>query len=265
MRERRLASQNIDSRRLAPTAVLLFAVGKRPTAQAIRRFADETGNFTVSYDPVRQGDSEEDSGDDTGRWVEILSSGLTFDLLDLAPGQAATLPARAHTFGLAEDSALELLEAVTLRLGPHVAGGEGAIPVIRQLAWLSAQLAAMPGVRAVAWPPARIWSGAQHFRDIVLRWSEGGVFPGFGLAALASMPDGGMQSEGMALFVGQELRLEPELAQDRAAGARTGVRLLHWLFEHGPVSEPQSIAGPDGALLHAAPSPNGRFVRIRSG
>lgn len=252
-----MASPETDTGRPPPTAALLFDSGKRPAVEAIRAMAAGSG-FTVSFDPADGGSAAAE----TGRWVEILSSGLTFDLTGLAPGQPAMPPPRAHTFGLAEEGALELLEAVALQPGPHLADGASVVPVVRQLAWVSAQLAAMPGVRAVAWPAARVWSGPRHFRDVVLRWSEGGVFPGFGLAALAPMPDGGMQSEGMALFTGQELRLEPELARDRAAGAKLGVRLLHWLFEHGPVIEAASITAPDGRPLRLAPSTNARFVRV---
>lgn len=258
-----VAQQETDTERLSATAALLFAAGERPTAREIRALAARSGNFVVSFDPT-EGEDDHDH-DHTGRWLEILSNGLAFDLVGLAPGQPAALPPRAHAFGLADDPAVELLEAVTLRPGPHLADGAGTIPVVRQLAWLAAQLAELARIRIVAWPAARIWNGPQHFRDIVLRWSEGGVFPGFGLAALAPMPDGGMQSEGMALLIGQELRLEPELARDRTAGAKIGLRLLDWLVEHGPVAEPGSIAGPDGKPLRLVPSPNGRFVRVWTG
>lgn len=255
------SSQTTDMGGLSATAALLFPRGARPTAAVVRALALASGNFAITFD------SAERAGEDrqTERWVEILANGLTFDLLGLLPGPAATPPPRAHVFGLADDSAAERLEAMVLRPGPHLAGGAGAMPVIRQLALVAAQLAELPGIKAVAWPAARIWNGVQHFRDVVLRWSEGGVFPGFGLVALASMPDGGIQSEGMALFIGQELRLEPELARDRAAGAKIGLRLLHWLSEHGPVTEPDAVTGPDGQPLRLAPSPNGRFVRVWAG
>ena len=46
------------------------------------------------------------------------------------------------------------------------------------------------------------------------------MFPGFGLVALLPTPDHGMQSEGLAFFTGQELRVEPEIATDGKAAAR---------------------------------------------
>ena len=94
---------------------------------------------------------------------------------------------------------------------------------------------------------------------------EGGVFPGLGLAALVPTPDGGMHSQGLALFTGQELRLEPDLASDRATGAKIGLRLMHWLVEHGRLEAPERIPGPDGEPLRMEPSSNGRFVRVWRG
>ena len=139
------------------------------------------------------------------------------------------------------------------------------LPVVRSLAWLAARLADLPGARAVAWHPARNWCEAAHFRDSVLRWIEGGVFPGLAVASLAPVPDGGMQSQGLALFTGQELRLEPELAEDRAAGAKTALRLMHWLVEHGRLDAPERLPGPDGQTLRLEPSENARFVRVWRG
>ena len=139
------------------------------------------------------------------------------------------------------------------------------IPVVRSLAWLSAVLTSLPGVQAVAWHPARSWSTTAHYRDSVLRWFDGGVFPGLGLAALSETRDGAMQSEGLALFTGQELRLEPELAENRVAAAKIGLRLMHWLVEHGPLDAAEALAGPDGQPLRLEPSSNGRYVRVWRG
>jgi hypothetical protein len=99
----------------------------------------------------------------------------------------------------------------------------------------------------------------------VLRWIEGGVFPGLGLTALAVNPDGGMHSEGLTLFTGQELRVEPELTGDKAAGAKMALRLLDYLVEAGRIAAPRLIDGPDGEPLRLEPSANGRFVRAWRG
>jgi hypothetical protein len=139
------------------------------------------------------------------------------------------------------------------------------MPVVRTLAWLGAILAPIAGTEAVAWHSARCWCAPGYFRDGVLRWIEGGAFPSLGLTALAVAPDGGMQSEGLALFTGQELRIEPELAEDKAAAAKTAVRLIDLLVAEGTLAAPQRIAGADGSRLRLEPSANGRFVRVWRG
>ena len=138
-------------------------------------------------------------------------------------------------------------------------------PVVRSLAWLSALLAGLPGVSAVAWHPAGSWCDPTYYRDSVLRWIEGGVFPGLGLAALAPTADGGLQSQGLALFTGQELRLEPELVEDRSAAAKIGLRLMHWMVENGRVDETEVVPCPDGQPLRLEPAVNGGIVRVWKG
>lgn len=251
-------TQDIDGGGLISAASLLFAPGERPDASAIARLAETTSAFSISLDPA-------EGAGDGGNWLELLDHGLTFDLRGLAPGPAAAAPPRSHEFGLPDDFDAVRMQAVTLQPGPHLAEGSAMLPVVRSLAGLTAALAALPGVRAVAWHAARSWCSTGHFRDSVHRWLEGGPFPGLGLTALVSMPDGGMQSQGLALFTGQELRLEPELAKDRAAAAKTGLRLLHWLVEHGSVTGPESLPGPDGVPLRLEPSENTRFVRVWRG
>ena len=111
---------------------------------------------------------------------------------------------------------------------------------------------------------------ADHFRfetdsKGVFRWVDGGVFPGLGLTSLAVSPDGGMQSEGLSLFAGQELRIEPELIADMTAGAKIGVRLIDYMVERGRIDAPQKVTGPDGQPLRLEPSANGRFIRVWRG
>ena len=139
------------------------------------------------------------------------------------------------------------------------------VPVVRALAWLGAVLGRLDGVVAIAWHPARCWSAPDLYIEGVRRWAEGGVFPGLTLAGLSLSPDRGMHSEGLALFTGQELRLEPEMIEDQAEGAKLAVRLLDFLIERGRVAETATITGPDGSLLRLEPSANGRFVRICRG
>ena len=240
-------------------ASLLFAPGDRPGAEHVRALAQLDTAFAITLDP------EEDSGAPAGaaqavRWLELLTNGLTFDLEGLVPGDSQPLPPRAYVYGLPPSFPEGRLESISLRPGPHIAAGGRMLPVIRGTAWLTARLAALPKVQAVAWHPARTWSGPQYFRDSVVRWVDGGAFPGLGLTALAPTPEGGLQSEGLTLFTGQELRLEPGLMTDRASGARLALRLLHWLVENGKLDRQVRLNGPSGAPLLLAPSANRRFV-----
>lgn len=241
---------------------LLFAAGCRPEAASICQFAERQSGLSISFDPSAA------SADDVappGHWLELLANGLTYDLTGLAPGPPEEPPACVHSYALAEGAEAALWQAITVRPGPHLAGGHSMLPVVRTLAWVGATLAELEGVEAVAWHPARSLCGPAYFRQGVLRWIDGGVFPGLGLTALAANPDGGMHSEGLALFTGQELRLEPELTADRTAAAKIGVRLIDLLVETGRVESGLSIDGPDGTGLRLEPSANGRFVRVWRG
>ncbi|MEO6042170.1 MAG: hypothetical protein ABIP41_09740 [Croceibacterium sp.] len=241
-------------------ASLLFIPGTRPDGQAVRALARRDLGFSVSFDPMRDGAALAERGPD--HWLELLAGGMTFDLAGLAPGAAAETPPARHAYGLAEDVAQSGLEALTLRPGAHLAGGLRMMPVVRSLAWLTALLTDLPGVQAVVWHPARCWSAPESFSASVLRWVEGGVFPGFSLAALSETPDRALLSEGLALFTGQELRLEPGLAEDRAEGAKIALRLLHWLAQNGTLTAAQTVPGPDGELLRLEPSADRRLVQV---
>jgi hypothetical protein len=101
------------------------------------------------------------------------------------------------------------LTALALVPGPHLAGGDAMLPVVRGQAWLATRLCALPGVVAVGWEPARSLSSVSHFTVSVTRWLEGGVFPGLGLTALAEDREGGMRSEGLAFFPGRNCGSTP--------------------------------------------------------
>lgn len=241
------------------TAVsLLFAEGQRPDLGAITQLARAETGFAISHDPTDEGAII------TGgtQWVELIANGLTFDLEGLAGGPPSTHLAPVHCFGLSPDFDGARVAAITLKPGKHLAAGATMPPVLRTLACLAAELSQLSGLQAVAWHPARCWSLPEKFRDGVLSWVEGGVFPAFSLAALVPSLDGGMQSEGLALFVGQELRLEPEITADRVESGKLGVRLLTWLYERGPLTAAEKLSLPGGAELRLEPSANRRFVRV---
>lgn len=249
------SAERLDNLGNISAVSLVFAAGERPDASAIRALALRSRAFSISSDP--QADIPGEAG-----WVELLASGLTFDLTGLAPAAGDLLPEQAHRFGLGANDDFGDCEALTLVPGPHLSGGAAMVPVLRCLAWIGALLAGLPGVKAVAWHPARTWSAPDYFRSGVLRWIEGGVFPGLGLTALVPRPNGGLQSEGLALFIGQELQLAPELVGEGAEGAKIALRLLNWLVENGRLTETGSMMGPGGEILRLEPVEKQRIIKV---
>ena len=240
-------------------ASLLFEVGSRPDRALIAELAARSGKFSISHEPDPSATSPSEK---QGDWLELVIHGLTFDLHGLAPRASAPLPKARHLFGLSPETRQRPLEAVTLEPGPHLAGGRQMLPVLRSLAMQAAHLAALPGLVAVAWHAAHAWSAPEFFRGGVLRWIEGGAFPALGLAALAPTPAGSIISEGLALFTGQEIELEPRLAEERATGARIALRLMHWLVENGPLDSMETLTGPSGELLRLEPDAAGRLIKV---
>lgn len=271
---------------------LLFAPGTRPDGAGIRALSANGGVFAVSHDggttsnaeTARNGAATPNgpaSGNQAGQnhpsaadslgdlpempeWLELLANGLTFDITGLAPGRAAKSPECGHKFDL--DPAFDPAgyEALCLCPGPHLAGGERMMPVVRAMVGLAASLCALPDLVAVAWHPARSWIGPRYFTSIIGNWLEGGVFPGLGLVGLNTVADGGMQSEGVAFFTGQELRIEPELTDDRAGAAKIAIRLIDYIVANGALDQSAEVTGPGGRLLRIEPSSNQRFIRVWS-
>lgn len=224
----------------------------------MRRLAKESGQFSISLD------TSEDGGQEEG-WLEVLANGLTFDVIGLAPQIGSETPDLEHTFGLEEGFAEKAHQAILVRPGPHLAAGGAMFPVVRTLAMIAAHMVALDGVEAVAWHPARAVSNADYFRRSVLRWVEGGAFPGLGLTALAPTPQGGLQSEGMALFTSQELRMRPEIVTDLAEASKIALRFLNWLVEHGRITESYDFTGPSGETLRLEPVDNFGVVEVWRG
>jgi len=241
-------------------ASLLFAPGHRSGADQVLALAAAEPSFHVSFDPGTAAPAR--TSTQSERWVEVLANGLTFDLRGLAPGNSEPVPPSTHCYGLPPEIDGRAWEAISLRPGPQFGAGRPGLSVMRGLARLTAVLAGLPGVLAVGWHSARAWSAPDYFRGSVLRWMKGGAFPGLGLTSLSPTPGGGLQSEGLALFIGQELRLAPELARDLPAGVRLALRLLHWMVEHGRIDAAMGLPGPSGEPLVLQPSDNKRFVGV---
>jgi hypothetical protein len=111
---------------------------RRVTARDRRRFGKspkKSGEFSISIDPSAEfamgGAVRARAGEG---WLELLVNGLTFDVVGLSPGKGAEQPACVHSYSLPAGSEPFGLEAVTVRPGPHLAGGQTMAPVLRSLA-----------------------------------------------------------------------------------------------------------------------------------
>jgi len=235
-----IANSVIDKTSSNAAISLLFAPGHRPEADDVARVMSlpaESTSFSISFRPSR------DDG-----WLELLAMGLTYELSGLSPqGQAPTVLAE-HLFGLERSIYSPRPEAVCIVPGPHIASAGGLLPVVRVLAGLGAELARLPGVRAVGWEPSRSWMAPAYFMSLIRAWLAGGAFPALGLTALNRTADGAMESQGLSLFTGFEVRIEPLAGESAQDTARLAARVIHVLVEGG-VEAMQAMRDPGGRPL----------------
>lgn len=234
---------------------LLFAPGSRPDAGAIMRLLQQDRQaaqaFAISHAP--------DPGEG---WLELLCHGLTFELSGLAPAAGMAGAEVIHRFGSLSQNSVLQGEWLNLTVGRHLRGGQNLQPVVRGMAVIVLALLALDGVVAVAWGPARALLAQDYARRALGEWLAGGVFPALGLAALVQDASGALVSEGLGFFIGQELRLDPALAQDQAQAGRIATRLIHCLVDGWKVRAHTEIAGPGGESLGVEPVADGRVLRV---
>ncbi len=130
---------------------LLFAKGQRPLRSDIAKLAAmhlaaTEGGFSLGH-----------PGELSSGRVELVASGLSFDLSGLAPAPSCDLPEIAHRFGEADRSDLSEVEGIKLDVGEHLVGGQALLPVVRTMMGLAARLAGQAGVVAVAWHHDVAW------------------------------------------------------------------------------------------------------------
>ena len=233
---------------------LIFAEGQRPDCAAVASLAEASlqrrarPRFAISHQPPS-----------SEGWVELLSSGLTYDCAGLSPAAPVPTMTGGALLGLERQP---VGEAISLSPGPHLAEAMGMLPVVRVLAGLGAQLAGLPGATAVCWNPARCWMPTAYFCKVVDNWLADGPFPALGLTSLERAGDGAIVSVGLALLTGQELRFAPDAKLIPADIARIAVRLIHALIETGPLAAEHSFVGPDRETLLVTPSMRGTQLDV---
>lgn len=211
---------------------VLFAPGERPLIDAIRDGDNAAAPFTISH-----------FDRDLPGVAELLADGLTFDLTGLAPGEPVTLPVD-HPCGLPPDLDPVRLEGVGLQPGPHIAGTERLLPVIRVAASTLAALSTLPGAQAVVWAPSASVTPAGWFAQVVGDWIEGGPFPALALCAVQPVQGGGLVSHGLDAIGAQDFSILPSGRTEPSDLNRLAMRIADWLVAHGPVSGPGTIALP---------------------
>jgi len=257
---------------------LLFPRGQRPEDNALRDFVAEQRTVSITHDPGGQGPHDGEGSDEAGaeplamrtratadrhRIIELLREGLTFDLAGLAPGEAGDFPDVRHRFDLDELPGPERFEPMFIAPGQHLVGGERSIPVVKGLIGLARDFVHhFDMLSAVVWPHSASAIGRRYFESISTAWLDGGAFPALGLTAFREMSDGALQSEGLAFWIDQELRIEPPVSHDKVAATRLGVRLINQLILVGGVDQGERIVAPDGTQLVMRPSRNGMFVQV---
>jgi len=230
-----------------------FAPDRVPNARAVVEFlaqkSDAARICTVTHRP-----------DDSEDWLELLSSGLTYELSGLAGGLA--MPLVDMRYGVAEEDDLSASAWLCLTPGGHLSGGRGQLPVVRVMAGLALALLDLPGALGVAWGPARPIMSVEHFRRIIPGWLKGGAFPALGLTSLTRDASGALNSYGVHFFAGLELRIDPLLARQPGMAGKIALRLIHSLVEGWRVEEPVEVEGPEGENLGIYPEENGKILRV---
>lgn len=199
------------------------------------------------------------------QWVELLCSGLTFDLEGLAPAKSEAVPEAEYFFDFGGRSALAGREAMWLKPGGHLSGGENSLPVLRGLMQLARDLIRhFENLDAALWPPSASVMGRRFFESTATAWLDGGAFPALGLTAFRENFEGGLSTVGLDYLIGQELWIEPALVSDKVAATRLGIRLVNQLVIMGGIKGTEHVVAPDGTRLSLSLSRNKRFIRVRS-
>jgi hypothetical protein len=216
------AQQSAPAARLS----LLFEHGERPSTHDAVRTLMQTGGVSASTATLRE---------DAAGCIEVLASGLAFDLRGLAPGAAERTGEISAAYGFAapSDAPFEAMEAAVLQPSAHVAGGAMMQPVLRAMLGLAANLAMRLPVKAVGWSAAGTLMEPGYFSLAVLNWLSGGPFPAHGLTALIPGADGSVTTRGLAPLIGKELHLEARPGETPEAATALAARLVDRLIRQG--------------------------------
>lgn len=254
-RHRNWKTFTLNNQRIPIGLSLSFAAGRRPTAWDLER-------LLASPEMAGAGACISRRRDDDEGCLELLASGLTYDLSGLAPAERSSVPEWKHRFGFSAQDHPPEWEAVSLTPGEHIEGGKATISVVRSMVGLAANLALQTAAESVAWHPAKTCMDPRYFARIVVNWLTGGAFPALGLTALERLSDGTVASSGLAYFVGQEIQVEAGSEEARDDTIRLAAGIVDYMVRNGRMAEPRKLEGPGGEALVAEPSRYGNLVLI---
>lgn len=254
-----------------PGLLLLFDRGSRPDREAVLDAVGRNERLFIAHDPftaVSHGiDGRMVPGEEEcERGLAVLADGLSFEILGLASGSPVQQAHIDHY--LSHDrSDLEEVEALGIYPGSHIAEGANALPVVRTMLGLGADLAeALGDVRAISWTPARSAISVGFFQRSVAAWRAGGLFPTLGMVGIDFDQDDRLRTEGLSFLVGSELVLAPELSVDHSAAIRLVLHIVHELvgtrLEHGQhrfaakgIEDMELVLEPGSGWIRVEPGP----------
>lgn len=199
--------------------------------------------------------------------VELNCNGATFDLRN-AGMLLHPWPVRNPASMVNERCDSDPSPAETLSIVPsgHIKSAQTSLPIVKTWWLTAAQLAAQLGNCAgVIWGPSAERISVKDFEEQSDKWNNKGTFPSSGLVRFIDDLDEGLRTNGLSFFTKQELRIEPELVDDRDFAERLGFRLVQTLIHRETLNAVEEFIGPDGSKLKLVPSQNGKFVRVWRG
>lgn len=231
--------------------VLAFSEGWRPCRETVRALMTGHPRFMIGHHPSRSPNGRPASpvqaeGLLPCEWLELLSDGLSFDLIGLVPGPSAILPQVSRSHGFDGDLQSGGVEAVGLFPGPHIAESGASLPIFRAMMGLAAEIIhALEGVQAVCWAPARSAIHPSVFGPSVDAWMKGGRFPAQGLVEF-DFDRGSLRSEGLSYFAAREVVFDEELAREREEAMDLASWLVHEMVAIGPLEQAVELQAWDG-------------------
>ncbi|NCP17816.1 MAG: hypothetical protein GW855_01495 [Erythrobacter sp.] len=241
--------------------LLLFASNTRPTARQLRDSCEHSGLADLAGPDLVEHETAVDIAPPTG--ISLLSSGLMFDVVGLAPGPAAPIPEMGEAPEMRGAILPSRTDAISLRLGPHIAAGKRNLAILREWFALAQKIGDTFGAIGLCWVPGLVSLEPDDLARQLSAWDLRGEVPVSLLASFRRTLDGALQSHGLSYLTGQELRIEPQLMR---GGEDALSRLLFThLFYAGPLDQTAQLAAPDGHTLRLEPSANGRYVRVWPG